>query len=50
MIKPLNILLAEDDNDDLMLFNEVLSELPLATSLTSVSDGENLKKQLSEKT
>ena len=45
---PLNILLAEDDTDDRFFFDKALSELPIATHLTTVHDGEQLLKYLSE--
>lgn len=45
---PLNILLAEDDTDDRFFFNKALEEIPLSTNLTTVNDGEELMKYLSE--
>lgn len=42
----INILLADDDKDDCLLFNEVLAELPVATSLATVNDGEQLMQHL----
>src|SRR5690349_17225741 len=50
MVKTINILIADDDKDDILLFNEALSELPLITSLTTVSDGEKLMQYLSGNT
>ncbi len=44
-----NILLAEDDEDDTMLFKEVLSELPLDADLSHVKDGEELMRLLANK-
>jgi len=41
-MRALNILLADDDKDDCIFFNEVLEELPLNTNLTTVFDGEQL--------
>ena len=41
-IKPLHILLADDDNDDRYVFNNALAEIPIQTKLTTVSDGEKL--------
>ena len=38
----INILLADDDKDDCLLFREALEELPLTTHLTAVHDGEQL--------
>lgn len=44
----LQILLADDDKDDRFLFREALSELPVATSLETVHDGEQLMSYLTE--
>ena len=41
-IIPLNILLAEDDNDDRFFFEKALKELSIPTHLTAVHDGEQL--------
>ncbi len=46
--KQLNILLADDDYDDRTFFNKALKELPIATHLTTVNDGEQLMDYLSE--
>jgi CheY-like chemotaxis protein len=46
MTKPFNILLAEDDLDDQIFFENVLSELPISTKLTTFKDGELLMKYL----
>lgn len=43
---PINILLADDDLDDCDFFKEALQELPLASELTTVNDGEQLMKLL----
>jgi CheY-like chemotaxis protein len=43
---PLNILLAEDDLEDRAFFNKVLKEIPIATHLTMVHDGEKLMDYL----
>jgi CheY-like chemotaxis protein len=43
-----SILLADDDEDDRLLFQEALDEITLATQLTSVRDGEQLMDALSE--
>ena len=45
---PLNILLADDDNDGRYFFNMALKEVSIATHLTTVSDGERLMDYLSE--
>ena len=42
----LNLLLADDDTDDCMLFREALSELPIDSSLSTVHDGEQLMNLL----
>ena len=39
---PFNILLADDDTDDCYLFEKALKEIPIATHLTTVSNGEEL--------
>jgi CheY-like chemotaxis protein len=46
----LRVLLADDDNDDCLLFKEALEELPLSTHLTIVNDGDQLMKLLLEET
>lgn len=46
----IQILLADDDKDDCFLFREALSELPVATNLVTVHDGEQLMNYLSEHT
>ena len=43
---PLNILLADDDTDDCIFFKEAVEELPLATNLTVVTEGEQLMQLL----
>jgi CheY-like chemotaxis protein len=49
MPRELKILLADDDNDDCLLFKDALEELQLETTLTSVHDGEQLMKLLIKK-
>ncbi|MBK5284952.1 MAG: response regulator [Bacteroidia bacterium] len=44
--RTLNILLADDDKDDCLLFKEALEELPLSMHLTIVHDGDQLMKLL----
>lgn len=39
---PLQLLLADDDDDDCLFFKQALAELPIATHLTTVEDGEQL--------
>ncbi len=43
---PIRVLLAEDDEDDQFFFSNVLSELPFATELTIVSNGEAAVERL----
>ena len=50
MINSINILLADDDLDDCLLFKEALSELPLNTHLETVKDGEYLMQKLTSQT
>jgi CheY-like chemotaxis protein len=40
--RKLNVILAEDDFDDRLLFEEAINELPVNVQLTTVSDGEEL--------
>ncbi len=44
--RALNILLADDDKDDCLLFKEALEALPVAAKLTTVHDGEQLMQRL----
>ena len=44
----LNVLLADDDADDRMFFEEALSELPILTDVTTVSDGWQLMDWLTK--
>lgn len=41
-----SILLADDDNDDCLLFKDALEELPLSAALTTVFDGDQLMQLL----
>ncbi len=43
----LKILLADDDIDDCFFFDKALNEIPIATQLTKVHDGEELMNHLS---
>jgi CheY-like chemotaxis protein len=45
----LNLLLADDDPDDCILFKEAIEELPLSVHLTTVHNGEQLMLRLSKK-
>ncbi len=45
---PLHILLADDDKDDRYFFEKALKEIPIATTLTTVKDGEELMDYLSK--
>jgi CheY-like chemotaxis protein len=44
--KPLSILLADDDNDDCLFFKNAVAELPIASDLIAVHDGEQLIRRL----
>jgi CheY-like chemotaxis protein len=46
--KPLNILLADDDNDDRFFFGKALKEMTFPTALSTVEDGETLMVHLAE--
>src|ERR1041384_454316 len=46
----LNLVLADDDADDCLLFNEALEELPFSASLNVVHDGEQLMRFLLKNT
>ena len=43
-----HILLADDDNDDCILFKDALEELPLSAKLTTVRNGEQLMQLLTQ--
>jgi CheY-like chemotaxis protein len=45
----INILLADDDNDDCILFKDALAELPVSARLTIVQNGEELIEEISKK-
>lgn len=47
-LKKLKVLLADDDSDDCMFFQRALNELITSTQLTTVHDGEELMKYLTE--
>lgn len=44
----MHLLLADDDLDDCLLFQEALEEIPLSTRLTTVHNGEQLMQWLGE--
>ena len=46
--KQMNILLADDDTDDCFFFEKALREIPIATQLTMVNNGERLMDYLSK--
>lgn len=48
MPKPVSIILADDDEDDCLLFSNALSEIPIATDLTTIYNGEKLMEVLKE--
>lgn len=43
-----NVLLADDDEDDRLLFAEAVAELPVKIKLTTVNDGEALMQLLAQ--
>jgi CheY-like chemotaxis protein len=47
--KNINILLADDDHADCLLFKEALEELPVSTRLTVVHNGEQVMDELTKK-
>lgn len=47
--KKINILLADDDQSDCILFKDALEELPLSACLTIVHNGEQLIEELTRK-
>lgn len=47
--RKLNVLLADDDKADCLLFKEALEELQVSVKLTIVHDGEQLLKRLTRK-
>jgi CheY-like chemotaxis protein len=49
-LRPLSILLADDDMDDCIFFKETVEELPVSTHLTVVNDGEQLMQLLANDT
>ena len=49
-VKQLNILLADDDTDDCIFFKEALEKLQLSVHLTTVHDGDELMKLLTNET
>jgi CheY-like chemotaxis protein len=49
-LRPLNILLADDDTDDCSFFEKALKDIPIATKLTIVRDGEQLMNYISGNT
>jgi CheY-like chemotaxis protein len=44
--EPVQVLLADDDKDDCLFFEEALGELPLSARLTTVHNGEQLMQLL----
>jgi len=43
---PINILLADDDREDRIIFDKALQEIPIATNLSIVKDGARLMQLL----
>jgi CheY-like chemotaxis protein len=48
--RKLNIILAEDDDDDRLLFQEAIDELPVSVKLITFSNGDELMEWLRKKT
>ena len=46
--RKLNIILAEDDRDDRLLFEEVINELPVSVELITFNNGEELLEWLTD--
>lgn len=46
LIFPVKLVLADDDEDDCLLFKEALDEIPIATNLSTVNNGEQLMQLL----
>ena len=46
----INIMLADDDKDDCLLFREALEELSISANLAEVNDGQKLIQQLTNDT
>jgi len=46
--RKLNIILAEDDRDDRLLFEEVINELPVSVELIAFNNGDELMEWLNE--
>ena len=47
---PLNVLLADDDEDDCLIFKEALEDLSVDSCLTTVNNGEQLMRELNART
>jgi CheY-like chemotaxis protein len=47
--RAINVILADDDEDDCLLFEEALNELPLPTQLSTVHTGNQLMARLAQK-
>ena len=47
--RKLNIILAEDDHDDRLLFEEAINELPVSVKIKAFSNGDELMKWLNRK-
>ncbi len=48
MVHPRHILLADDDKDDSLIFQQILEELPISTHLANVYNGEQLLELLND--
>jgi CheY-like chemotaxis protein len=49
IMQNINILLADDDQADCLLFKDALEELPVSTHLTVVKNGEQVLEELTQK-
>ena len=49
MLENLNLFLADDDKDDCLFFKDALEELPISAELTTVHNGEQLMRLLTER-
>ena len=47
---PINVLLADDDEDDCLIFKEALEDLSADSFLTTVNNGEQLMRELNART
>ncbi len=50
VLKNISVLLADDDEDDCILFKEAIQQVPIVTKLLIVRDGKKLMESLNKKT